>query len=113
MRLINEFSHALKDGLGVAEAKEFSLALWSDHIDMAIAYAPTRKDLLLLCLPNAFGYEMTLEKYLDISKSISIQFSGFVVPSQKPFPPTIWGGKTRGPVHSYTFKVITHLANWN
>ena|SRR3990172_8951302 len=112
MKVLGEFTHALVDELGKKEAALFKVELWSDNPESAIAYSQNRELLYLLFLGgglHGFNGISGLE-FLDLAKAISQKLESFVVPDQSLAGYVLWGGKTKGPIYAYKFKVLGKLA---
>lgn len=112
MSLIDEFRYALRDGLGQSEAIFYKLSIWSDVPNAALAYSSDKKTMLLLFLCQEQETEMTGDEFLDMAKAINKRLGCFVVPNQKVTPKTYWGGKSKGPILAYTFKILDEPSRW-
>ena len=106
MKPIEEFNHALKDGLGKAAAAEHEPFLWGTDSSMALAHAVGSKTLYLLIQEGRDPRKMTPKEYLNLAGKISAEFSAFVVPDQTTRGHILWGGKNRGPVCVYKFRIL-------
>ena len=111
MDVLKELSYALKDGLGKEESSLYQISVWSGRENSALAYSFDRKQILLLELNDNEGC-ISGEEYLDIAKALNRDFLCFCVPDQDPEFSILWGGKARGPVHVYKFRVINKLIRW-
>lgn len=115
MSLLEELRHALKDGL-TNDVVHFKLAIWSEQEQAGLAYSAEHKEMWLLLLKEPRAPTITKDDYLDYAKAISNKLDCFVAPNQQAGSPTLWAGKTRGPVHAYKLKVLispwSHTLNW-
>ena len=106
MDLLSEFQHALQDGQGAKEAKNYKMVIWPELEAAAVAYSKNKNEVLLLIIEKRDFESLSGNKYLDIAKSLNRTFGWFCVPAQRVGPHTLWGGKTIGPVYVYRFNVL-------
>jgi hypothetical protein len=107
MTLLSEFKHALTDGLGSAESKQYEVSLLADKANAAIAFAGEKNHLWLLLLPGGYFPGLTGDEYLEAAKVINKKLGAFVSPGQPIGGHIVWSAKTyeRGPVYAYRFTV--------
>jgi hypothetical protein len=107
MTLLSEFKHALADGLGSAESKQYEVSLLAEKANAAIAYAWENKHLWLLLLPGRDFPGLTGDEYLEVAKEINRKLGAFVSPGQPIGGHIVWGARTneRGPIYAYRFIV--------
>ena len=105
---LQEYTHALKDGLGKENAALFKLLFFGNDRKAVIAYSKDKKLLYLLKLGRDIP-GLTGDQFLETAKIINKELGCFVVPDQHPTPwLQLWGAKTEteGPVNVYQFRVI-------
>ena len=107
MDLMHEFQSALQDGLGKAEAASYKLILWTEREMAAVAYSHQREEALLLFFDERDFSGLSEDEYLDAAKSLNHSLSWFCAPAHRAGHPTMWGGKTIGPVYVYRFNVLS------
>jgi hypothetical protein len=102
-----EFEAALANGLGKALAKKHKMFSWSAGRPAAIAYSVGSKRIYLLVDGTNDQTGLNLDEYFENAKRISAKLLAFVVPDQSLARGFIlWGGKRRGPILVYKFRVI-------
>jgi len=106
MNLINEFNHALKDGLGEINSSSYKLSIWSEDEKIALAHSSKKRRIFLLFLRDRYFSGKTGEEYLNMAISINNKLGCFAVPCQSIESLVRWGGKTQGPVYAYEFKIL-------
>ena len=107
INMLAEFEHALADGLGRKSAKEYEVMLLAGECPGGVAHALGKKTIYLL-LDGTDEQEgrLTVNEYFEYAKRIGTKFNAFVVPDQSLNGNTFWGGKRRGPIISYKFRII-------
>lgn len=107
VNMLAEFKHALADGLGRKSAKEYEVMLLVGGCPAGVAHTLGKKTIyLLLDGTDERENRLTASEYFEYAKRIGTKFNAFVVPDQSLNGNTFWGGKRRGPILSYKFRII-------
>lgn len=108
--LMVEYRHALVDGLG-SEGAAFTLSTLPTLLiypNVGVAYSLQDKRLYVLVDGTGGidkpGYLPCL--LLDFARELTVRLKTFVVPDQTSNGQIIWGGKQRGPIYAYRFKLM-------
>lgn len=108
-KLMKEYRHALDDGLN-RESDRYtliSIAHLNGLSNVGVAYCVQDQSMYLLVDDTAGNHNPEHLPFflLDTAKELTEFFRTFVVPDQTSRGETRWGGKDRGPIKAYRFKL--------
>jgi hypothetical protein len=107
--LVQDYRHALKDGLGgIADQYELvCMAQLANRKNVGLAYSvQDQQAYLLFAEADQPDTDYTPVWLLDTAKELTLLMRTLVVPDQTSASTTFWAGIKHGPIISYRFKLI-------
>lgn len=107
--LMQEYQYALNDGLGKGayDYTLISVANLNDMTNVGIAHQVTSQSMYLLVDGTDGAHSLANMSFflLDTAKELTAFYRTLVVPDQSSRGQIFWGGKQRGPIIAYRFKL--------